>query len=192
MRRRLLILVAVFLLAGAVVNVAVAWGCAQYLAPGVRLHSVRFNWGERSTATQHLFPPNTENQAEETEEGWTLGITVKRIRQATFTLPEEPSPIDNILETTRIGFPLKAIQVQRLRVGGRETRRGADVLGVGLTANTLFYAVILWLLICWLLAVRRKWRVQRGLCPACAYPRGEADVCSECGKPLPGRAKVAT
>ncbi len=57
----------------------------------------------------------------------------------------------------------------------------------GFAANTLFYAVVLWLLICGPFALRRFIRVRRGLCPACAYPRGESDVCSECGKALPNR-----
>jgi hypothetical protein len=51
----------------------------------------------------------------------------------------------------------------------------------GFVVNTLFYAAILWLLICGPFAVRRVIRIRRGLCPACAYPRGEAAVCSECG-----------
>jgi len=46
--------------------------------------------------------------------------------------------------------------------------------------NTLFYAAILWAPF----VVRRWIRVRRGLCPACAYPRGESDVCSECGTAL--------
>ena len=56
----------------------------------------------------------------------------------------------------------------------------------GFAVNTLFYAVVLWLLICGTLALRRFIRVRHGLCPGCAYPRGVPDVCSECGKALPG------
>jgi trigger factor len=35
-------------------------------------------------------------------------------------------------------------------------------------------------------AARRRieWHVRRGLCPACAYPVGDSDVCTECGKPV--------
>ena len=62
----------------------------------------------------------------------------------------------------------------------------------GFAVNTLFYAAILWLLIPGPFVLRRIVRVKRGLCPACAYPAGEAAVCSECGKSLPGRAKVTT
>ena len=31
--------------------------------------------------------------------------------------------------------------------------------------------------------VRRWSRRRRGLCPACAYPAGASDVCTECGAP---------
>ncbi len=41
-------------------------------------------------------------------------------------------------------------------------------------------------------ALRRFLRVRRGLCAKCAYPMGESDVCSECGKPLPKSVKVTT
>ena len=62
----------------------------------------------------------------------------------------------------------------------------------GFLVNTLFYAALLWLLICGPFALRRLIRVKHRLCPACAYPRGESDVCSECGKALPNPVKVPT
>ncbi len=54
----------------------------------------------------------------------------------------------------------------------------------GFAINTLFYAAILWLLIAALFALRRRRRIKRGLCPACAYPIGESDICTECGDTL--------
>jgi hypothetical protein len=57
--------------------------------------------------------------------------------------------------------------------------------------NTLFYAPILWLLICGPFALRRFLRRRRGLCPKCAYPMGDSSVCTECGKALPSRARPA-
>ncbi len=51
-------------------------------------------------------------------------------------------------------------------------------------ANTLFYATLLWLLITGAFALRRFLRVRRGLCPKCAYPMGESAVCTECGNAL--------
>ncbi len=54
-------------------------------------------------------------------------------------------------------------------------------IALGLVANTAFYAVATWLLYRVFVGLRRFIRRERGLCPACAYPRGQSDVCSECG-----------
>ena len=57
----------------------------------------------------------------------------------------------------------------------------------GFAINTLFYAAILWggwLLLAAPFALRRRRRIKRGLCPACAYPVGASDVCTECGASL--------
>jgi hypothetical protein len=60
----------------------------------------------------------------------------------------------------------------------------------GFAINALFYAGILWggwLMFAAPFALRRRRRIKRGLCPACAYPIGKSDVCTECGKRLPVR-----
>ncbi len=62
----------------------------------------------------------------------------------------------------------------------------------GFAINTLFYAAVLWLLFPGPFALRRFIRLKRGLCPACAYPRSESAVCSECGNAIPQHAKLAT
>ena len=62
----------------------------------------------------------------------------------------------------------------------------------GFAINTLFYAAILWLLIPGPFALRRFIRVRRSLCPKCAYPTGESEVCTECGQELPGSVRPAT
>jgi hypothetical protein len=33
-------------------------------------------------------------------------------------------------------------------------------------------------------ALRRRRRIKRGLCPVCAYPIRDSDVCTECGAPV--------
>jgi len=65
----------------------------------------------------------------------------------------------------------------------------------GFLVNTIFYAVILWLLIPGPFVLRRFTRRKRGLCENCAYDlRGaEHDACPECGtkcNPLPLTKKV--
>ena len=54
-----------------------------------------------------------------------------------------------------------------------------------LIANSVAYAAVLWLLFAAPIALRRRRRIKRGLCPACAYPVGSSDVCTECGAQLP-------
>ena len=71
-----------------------------------------------------------------------------------------------------------------------------EFLWPGFAINTVFYAVILWLLFAAPFALRRRRRIKRGLCPKCAYdlrgsrrgphpnplPEGEGEtVCPECG-----------
>jgi hypothetical protein len=55
----------------------------------------------------------------------------------------------------------------------------------GFAINTAVYGVILWLLYAVPLALRRRRRIKHGLCPACAYPVGDSEVCTECGQPHP-------
>jgi hypothetical protein len=57
----------------------------------------------------------------------------------------------------------------------------------GFAINTVFYAGILWLLFAAPFALRRRRRIKRGLCPACAYPVGDSEVCTECGQPVRGK-----
>src|SRR5262245_26344332 len=52
----------------------------------------------------------------------------------------------------------------------------------GFAINTIFYAAIVLLLFAAPGRLRRRRRIKRGLCPACAYPVGSSDTCSECGK----------
>ena len=53
----------------------------------------------------------------------------------------------------------------------------------GFAVNTIFYAAILWPLICGPFVLRRLIRRKRGLCVACGYDLRHADhnACPECG-----------
>ncbi len=54
--------------------------------------------------------------------------------------------------------------------------------------NTIFYAAILWLLFFAPGVLRRRLRIKRHQCPACAYPIGTNKLCTECGKPVTARS----
>ena len=157
--KRGLIIVVVFLLAGAVVNVAVAWGQVVFQ------DSERITWTEVGTHIE------------------------KGPDQSYLFLRREP-----------FGFPCWSFTRDRLIavrttvespwIGtSRKTYVPLRPIGLLFAINTLFYAAVLWLLICGPFVVRRFIRVRRGLCPKCAYPMGQSDVCSECGKALPARAE---
>jgi len=103
--------------------------------------------------------------------------------------------------SVRAGLPMRSLQGVRARGFGMVWRDGAfspprwaktrfgfvplRPIWPGFALNTLFYAAVLWLLIPGPFVLRRFIRVKRGRCPACAYPMGQSDVCSECGKPSP-------
>jgi hypothetical protein len=59
----------------------------------------------------------------------------------------------------------------------------------GFATNTIFYAAILGLILFTprVIGLRRRLRIKRGQCPACGYPIGTSDVCTECGRPVKGR-----
>ena len=197
MKRRLLI-IAVFLLLGAVVNVAVAWGCAWWPRSAIwigddeDLHvlpsSRDVGWWNK-----HVFPL-FDADIDVLWESPDLGV---EIRWFSGTDSNQRSvSAGHVLS----GWPTRSmsgetwdavVPGQRPKWSNRRAMfvgRGfipLRPLWPGFAINTLFYATLLWLLIPGPFALRRFLRVRRGLCPKCAYPMGESGVCTECGKPLP-------
>ena len=51
----------------------------------------------------------------------------------------------------------------------------------GFVINTVFYALLLWVIFYGPFAARRMLRRRRGVCAKCAYPIGTSPVCTECG-----------
>ena len=134
MKRRLTRLV-IFLLLGAVVNIAVAWGCA--------LGGDRFYDGFGRTAdigSNHRWAPY------QFYSGWPLRTFWSRWTPQRTLLSLRP-------------------------------------IWPGFAINTIFYAAMLWPLICGPFALRRHIRRKRGLCVACGYDLSHADhdACPECG-----------
>ena len=193
--RRHLIAAAIFLLTGAVVNVAVAWCLAVSVNPllGEREDSrtdngvmCRLNRAGVAVTTMHRVR-DTNQVAEKGVEparvpvvaaaGWPLICS----RYEYSFLVGGVSPIEDGLELGLdpwsgpspfgAGFWPRALPLRPI--------------WSGLAINTLSYAVLFWLLIAVLSALRRFVRARRGLCPNCAYPIRESAVCSECGQALP-------
>ena len=220
MKRHLLI-IAIFLLLGAIVNVAVAWGCAAFAVldkqasffvadrPGsssvpflVMVHR-RSGFG----LDQVVYPPT------EALDGLRAGVQHTRPDLPRWALwPREP--VDKTILYVAAGWPMVSLWSERrqgpvfplsgalplatvtsgcIEIPWPHRRDGTPYLlpllpiWSGFAINAIFYAAILWLLI----RGRRLLRLRRGLCPKCAYPMGESAVCTECGKPLPSRVRVA-
>ncbi len=164
MRRRLLI-VAIFLLAGAVVNVAVAWGMA---ASGNLVISKRIS--ERISKRQ---VPSIKRQVSKTDDGSPV-VLLKYNSVATAGWPLNWGSYE-------FSFSMPAASPG----GGISWPNALPLCPVWprFAVNTLFYAAILWLLIPGPFALRRLIRRRRGLCPACGYDlrHGEHEACPECG-----------
>ncbi len=221
MKRRLLI-IAVFLLAGAVVNVAVAWWCAArsrtHEQPSVEhFESPLQDWfsanapgdglrlegrvGHRRGIGLDLHvmvgaDRDRRNRAKlrtecfRTNAGFpflALGGVYWEVRG------EIPKPWGHSYITSGAHLPEQFSTLANRHLGGVLPFRP---IWPGFAINTLVYAVLLAAL--WLFirvghfyAFRRVIRIRRGLCPACGYPMGESDVCSECGIPLvPGWPRI--
>ncbi len=215
MKRRLLI-AAIFLLAGAVVNVGVAWWIVFRGDPhptrGVPHHprtGVLLDGADAADVWKRLksadWPANPPVHAEVYRKdylyfgGTTLEITYPG---ELFTpVPGNPYWEWRVVKEWRVGLPCRS-----LRSVGRKTHRQVSYPGAwrcaialpllpilpGFLINTVFYAGILWLVIPGPFVLRRFLRVRRGLCPKCAYAIGESAVCTECGNELPQCVRSAT
>ncbi len=213
MKRHLLI-IAVFLLLGAVVNVAVAWGLAARVdvaaAPPVRGLSssepprIHFTLRSRLGASRFTYSFHDK---------WVATVRGERLVPRPEVIPSwMGSNISNTSGVSRIedarGWPALAMHCTvwkecegravwgGIRLAMNRNRRTSSLgfrslplrpIWPGFALNTVFYAAVLWLLIPGPFVLRRFVRVRRGLCPACAYPIGESSVCTECGNSLPRR-----
>ncbi len=196
MKRHLLI-IAICLLLGAVVNVAVAWGCGLWSPVDntvVTSESESLTW-PRPVAESWPSPDVWER-------GSGFGVDFDYLA-AVHKIMDDNYYIYRIAIYDR-GWPDRSLRAEwkgvltsTVNVGewrgalnlpwrrpGNELPLPLKPLWPGFAVNTIFYATLLWLLIPGPFALRRFLRVRRGLCPKCAYPIGESTVCSECGEPL--------
>jgi hypothetical protein len=195
MRRRLIQL-GLFVLAGAIVNVAVAWGCSIWSAetfsevrecrPPHPLWWTRFpQWFDRPEVV-----PTVEVR------GFGMGGVAMGADLWACVIREPGWPCRTFqygveyLEGTQ-GSPWcsRAWRVPDWVPWVASERRFVPFhpLVVGFAINTPFYAGILWLMFAAPFALHCRWRIKRGLCVACAYPIGSSEVCTECGAPLKRR-----
>lgn len=239
--RRIIARACVFVLLGAMVNVAVAWGCAVFIdlrnvpeqfnvthdpvsetwiadtrrdgfgvSQSIRREVMPSTYGvtsdhyileidamaspiivlepgetiEREGQDKHRTAGTSGHQHFLTLEPWTnfCGWPMPSMR----CWLENQSGYPSSLASARRG-PVRlvaGIDLSGGKIGPDSRALPLQPMWLGFAINTLFYATILWMLFAAVLALRRRRRMKRGLCPACAYPVGTSPVCTECGAPV--------
>ncbi len=201
MKRRLTKLV-VFLLLGAIVNIALAWGCTFWS----RREPVSASLGwmlvlESDVVAWKRFKP-ADVSAKPFRSIRITGFGIYFLTMEGSRLDEVPltlrvveagwpvrsmrglkwAPTENDAVATFVAsIPLNTVPIKHHRYPGNNLLPLAAIWP-GFTINTLFYAAILWLPF-GPFQLRRYVRVKRGHCIKCGYDlRGaEHEVCPECG-----------
>ncbi len=209
--RRYLITIATCVLAGAVVNVVVAWGCGfYYAANSISLADLPllelYGSDAQPLVRRHLNlgAPRDYDYTAQTSVGFGWRhrlLTAWNVDEAKFfSNPGE----ERVVVVICAGWPCLSHQgesqvepqpvtyrfawlVQESSVG-EWTFIPLRPIWPGFIANTVLYGVLLWLAILGPFVLRRLVRATRGRCPGCGYSRGKSAVCSECGRMLPVRA----
>jgi hypothetical protein len=150
-----------FLLAGAIINVAVAWGC--------------WLWAPSQLLRNAWLGQHTQGFGWRTTKNYSDGFDTDSFEQAFFVeLKDECGwPILVISGEAQIEIPTRLFS-------DREMLPIAPIWP-GFAINTIFYAAIFCALFAVPGTVRRRVRIRRGVCVRCAYPLGTSSVCSECG-----------
>jgi hypothetical protein len=214
MRRRSLQL-GLLLLAGAAVNMAVAWGCvafapfvfsttkwdknlpqanrddfrwlavAQYKTPSGAAVLYSLGTGFGIETRMYMACVSSENS----EPLWRLGdLQIVPVRtRAGWPFYSLHGGIVNHMGTVRRVDALELPDSLASKAHNADRRLPLAPLWPGFAINTLFYAAILWVLFIGPFKLRRRRRLRHGLCPACAYPVGVSEACTECGKPVQPR-----
>jgi hypothetical protein len=178
----------IFLTAGAIVNIAVAWTAINlwrvWLYTGTPPPVTPMSHGDSALILSRYADPSWSEVS---------------VRGSISNYPAfeavivHSTPVNPNWEfyRGRSGFPLYALAGQVDFTPARTQAIGWMQIGslefhfcplwLGFVINTIVYAAILWLLFVTPRKVRQSIRRRRGLCPTCAYPIGTSKVCTECG-----------
>ena len=153
-----------FLVAGAITNASVAWGCAAM-------------WnGDKSQIGVSAFRLVGS-------EGGFLHIATGLPMRACYGVRVGSRWWDADQQT--MVFEMKTNTFWTINVNTRQMLLPLRLIWRGFAINTIFYAAVLWVLFAVPMKVRRWRRIKRGQCASCGYSlrgRGSAgDACPECG-----------
>jgi hypothetical protein len=188
-------LILLLLVAGAIVNVAVAWACALWSVP--TFFNPMSDSGDEMIWWQGNASEGFPTAADQLVGNRTWGTDYVMM----MALNKSINAMSYNAFRLRSGWPTRALERSywvNYDMGTRDLRYSLVLdegskparivplrpLWPGFAINTVFYAGILWggwMLFAAPFALRRWRRVKRGLCPACAYPIGDSAVCTECG-----------
>jgi hypothetical protein len=195
----------VFLLFGAVVNVAVSWGCAMFLTPSYvdlpitvdRAHHLWEDCRQSSWPAEQvyggswncstgvdLFAVNTLGQVQMTDGSFEPSSSTLFISNCGWPARSLTSfAVSAFWSNPQLAPPCACRLQGRSWLPEWAQRQSLPlcVLFPGFAINTLVYAAVLWLLFAAPGTLRRWRRIRRGLCAKCAYPVGTSEICTECG-----------
>jgi len=220
MKSRMMFILLMLLL-GAIVNVAVAWGCGLRSPMTIRNqpgYAMSTSGAETRVFDSSEFflrsgEPGFISQYDLF--GWEWRGRGARMLRISHWIGYNAAPWDtgDYLIERESGWPLLSMHGQCREINTMywafpvpsEWRKGPNFIGIGAAANqtagvflplrplwpgflinTVFYALLLWLLFFAPFAARRALRRKRRLCEKCAYPVGTSPVCTECGAGVPG------
>jgi len=196
---RMIALLLAWLIAGAALNVVMAWGCAYWI-DGLTFAQ---NGGacigsNRTCAAIPEYPPDIQREADAWESSTGLKITrlthelwidahglpMAAMVSRAYLSPEYAMNYVGIsmgpwLDAQTDGVPLTLTPWEQHVLITRQLP--LQPVWPGFAINTLFYAGVLWMLWAMPFALRRMIRRRRGQCAACAYPIGTNERCTECG-----------
>ena len=218
--RRFALKLTLFLFLGAILDIAVAWGCAYFASTNLDTVA-ELTSGRCAELRQQMFPSLKSEKCELSEGAihggfgrCLLELVVVYDGEAYERMSTQPSsgsgPGGEEYYVGRhefAGWPLLSLRGEVACDGPDRSRRKTATHGLlfpgrnepedvlrgyvlplgivasGFAINTIFYAAILWLLFAFPFVLRRRRRINRGLCPTCGYDlrASENKLCPECG-----------
>ena len=215
MKSRVIQRVVVFLLLGAIVNVAVAWGCSRGNVWPPKQNLTNYDtstmWSRVAQSHWPVSPRGLDRRQrfgcrfDETASAQSLMLPDGRLERRMFLAQEVCAGWPALALSGNYGARVnekktttQSADHESIQRGFILVTRGVGWLNVdpgqafpirpiwpGFVVNTIFYALVLWGILAVVTGVPQRYlrhrRIKRGLCPACAYPIGTSEVCTECG-----------
>jgi hypothetical protein len=186
---------------GAIINVAVAWGCAAYLwrffpseeftRPMVESTSIAHApFGCKYELSPHFEVIREYEYAMSlTEDTRSYGLPCLSVKSVVYGYADATGWVGGWdlpwREKLLRGYP--TARLPAWTHASYSDRLAIIPIWPGFVLNTIFYAAIGWFMVAASGAVRQRVRIKRSQCAACGYDlRGSAsDQCPECGEALP-------